>query len=251
MRFRSTRSLPSLAPEFDGPVLRVENLEAGYGETAVLRDVTFDVPASSVVALLGPNGAGKTTLLRAISGIIRATSGRVLLDGVEVQRQPADQIARRGLCHIPEGRGIFPSLTVEENLVLQSAKGQEAAGKQRAAEAFPQLASRMRQIAGSMSGGEQQMLALARTYLSDARLVVVDEASLGLAPVIVDRIFETLETIARSGKALLVVEQYVVKALELADTVHILDRGRLVHSGPAAGLQAEEIAERYLGVRNE
>ncbi len=234
-----------------GPILAVQSLWAGYGDTQVLRDVSFDVPASTAVALLGPNGAGKTTLLRAISGIITPTKGRVFLSGEEIQRRRPEEITRRGLCHIPEGRGIFPSLTVEENLVLQSIKGQERDAKDQATAAFPQLAPRLRQLAGSLSGGEQQMLALARTYLSRAEIIVVDEASLGLAPLVVDRIFAALTAIVQAGKALLVVEQYIARALELTSTVHILDRGRLVHSGPSRDLRAEDIAERYLGVRHE
>jgi len=229
--------------------LKVTGLVAGYGETTVLRDVNLEVPASTVVALLGPNGAGKTTLLRAVSGVLKPRAGHVLLHGVEVQGRSAHHIARQGLCHIPEGRGVFPSLTVEENLILQSVKGEEAAARDRALAAFPDLASRMKQLAGDLSGGEQQMLALARTYLSHADVVVVDEASLGLAPLIVDRVFETLKLIAESGKALLLVEQYVARALAIAERVYILDRGQMVHEGPASGLDADVIAERYLGVR--
>jgi branched-chain amino acid transport system ATP-binding protein len=239
---------PSDGAEVTGLVLETRNLQAGYGGTTVLRDVNIAVAKSAVVALLGPNGAGKTTLLRAITGVIRPTGGRVLLNGRAIETASADRIARAGLCHIPEGRGVFPSLTVEENLVLQSVKGEESGAKERAASAFPELAKRMRQVAGSLSGGEQQMLAMARMYLAKADIVVVDEASLGLAPVVVDRIFDALAKIVESGKALLLVEQYVARALALADTAYILDRGAVVHSGPAKQLRADEIAERYMGV---
>jgi branched-chain amino acid transport system ATP-binding protein len=138
---------------------------------------------------------------------------------------------------------------VDENLILQSVKGKESAAKQTAAEAFPQLAGRMKQTAGSLSGGEQQMLALARTYLADTDIVVVDEASLGLAPVVVDRIFQTLTTLAEAGKALLIVEQYISRALALASSAYILDRGRVVHSGQADQLRAADIAGKYLGIK--
>jgi branched-chain amino acid transport system ATP-binding protein len=231
-----------------GAILRVENVMAGYGETVVLRDVTMTVPPASVVALLGPNGAGKTTLLRTISGLIPPMSGRVWLGEEEITRRPTEFVARAGLCHVPEGRGIFPSLTVRENLILQAKRGSERAGIERIAATFPELGRRLGQVAGSLSGGEQQMLALARATLSEPTLVVVDEASLGLAPVLVDRIFETFATITASGTALLIVEQYVPRALEIADTVYLMDRGRVAFAGPADGLDGEELTRRYLGV---
>ena len=231
-----------------GVLLRAENVTAGYGETVVLRDITLSVRPSSVVALLGPNGAGKTTLLRTISGLMQPMSGRIWLRDQEITRRPAEFIARAGLCHVPEGRGIFPSLTVRENLVLQARRGFERVGVDRIAELFPELGRRLGQVAGSLSGGEQQMLALARATLSEPSLVVVDEASLGLAPVLVDRIFETFVNITASGTALLIVEQYVSRALQIADTVYLLDRGTVAFAGPAAELDAAELTRRYLGV---
>ena len=238
-------SAPESAPEV---LLRAENVTAGYGETVVLRDITLSVRPSSVVALLGPNGAGKTTLLRTISGLMQPMSGRIWLRDQEITRRPAEFIARAGLCHVPEGRGIFPSLTVRENLVLQARRGFERVGVDRIAELFPELGRRLGQVAGSLSGGEQQMLALARATLSEPSLVVVDEASLGLAPVLVDRIFETFVNITASGTALLIVEQYVSRALQIADTVYLLDRGTVAFAGPAAELDAAELTRRYLGV---
>jgi branched-chain amino acid transport system ATP-binding protein len=241
----AAKSAPESAPEV---LLRAENVTAGYGETVVLRDVTISVRASSVVALLGPNGAGKTTLLRTISGLMQPFSGRIWLGDKEITRRPAEFVARAGLCHVPEGRGIFPSLTVRENLVLQAKHGSERAGIDRIAEMFPELGRRLGQVAGSMSGGEQQMLALARATLSEPSLVVVDEASLGLAPVLVDRIFEAFVNITAAGTALLIVEQYVPRALEIADTAYLLDRGEIVFAGPAAELDGDELTRRYLGV---
>jgi branched-chain amino acid transport system ATP-binding protein len=229
-------------------VLELEQVTAGYGDTVVLRDVSLSVPDATTVALLGPNGAGKTTLLRTAAGFIRPTSGRVMLDGEDVTGLPAHIRARRGLCHLPEGRGIFPTLSVRDNLVLQSTKGREADGVERALSTFPLLAGRLRQQAGSLSGGEQQMLALARTFLCDPKLVVVDEASLGLAPLVVDQIFTALGTIVAAGTALLLVEQYVSRALDLADSVYILNRGQIVFSGPAQGLAREDVFEHYLGI---
>jgi branched-chain amino acid transport system ATP-binding protein len=239
------RSAPGSAA---GALLRAENITAGYGETVVLRDVTLNVRPASVVALLGPNGAGKTTLLRTISGLMRPMSGRVWLGDEEITRRPPEFAARAGLCHVPEGRGIFPSLTVRENLILQAKRGAERAGLERIAVLFPELGRRLGQVAGSMSGGEQQMLALARAALSEPSLVVVDEASLGLAPVLVDRVFETFANIAASGTALLIVEQYVPRALEIADTVYLMNRGQVAFAGPADGLDGEELTRRYLGV---
>jgi branched-chain amino acid transport system ATP-binding protein len=201
-----------------------------------------------VVAVLGPNGAGKTTLLRAVSGLLRPKAGTIRLRGENIERKSADLIARRGICHIPEGRGIFPSLTVAENVILQASRGEEKQAQARVAEVLPTLASRMQQVAGSLSGGEQQVLALARAYLANPALVVVDEASLGLAPVIVDRVFEALAEIAAQGTALLMVEQYVTRALAMAHHVYLLDRGRVAWSGPSSEVDGAEIASRYLGV---
>jgi branched-chain amino acid transport system ATP-binding protein len=229
-------------------VLEVENMTAGYGDTVVLRDISLSVPDSKVVALLGPNGAGKTTLLRAASGLIKPMSGRVVLAGEDVTGRKPFTMSRKGLCHLPEGRGIFPSLTVRDNLVLQSPKGTESASIERAVAAFPALGNRMKQLAGSLSGGEQQMLALVRTFVADPKIVVVDEASLGLAPLVVDKIFDTLHQIAAAGVSVLLVEQYVTRALDLADSAYLLNRGQIVFSGPADELRADEIFERYFGI---
>jgi len=163
-------------------VLELRNITAGYGDTTVLRDVSVTVPDSSVVALLGPNGAGKTTTLRVASGLVRPRRGEVVLDGAEVSRLGPYRRVARGLCHIPEGRGIFPSLTVRENLILDSARGKEREAIDKAVETFPVLGIRQRQVAGTLSGGEQQMLALVRAYVSKPKIVLVDEAWGGGAP---------------------------------------------------------------------
>ncbi len=236
------------APIREHPVIEVENVTAGYGDTVVLRDVSLCVADSSVVALLGPNGAGKTTLLRTASGLIRTKSGSIRFDGEDMTGAAAHVMARKGLCHLPEGRGIFPSLTVRDNLILQSPKRKEDASIERAVDLFPILGTRIEQTAGSLSGGEQQMLALVRAYVSNPRLVVVDEASLGLAPLVVDKIFEMLRQIAATGTSLLLVEQYVTRALEIADRVYLLNRGQVIFSGPADDLAGEDVFERYLGI---
>jgi branched-chain amino acid transport system ATP-binding protein len=229
-------------------MLELEGITAGYSETVVLRDVSLSVPDAGVVALLGPNGAGKTTTLRAASGLVKPMSGRVLLDGEDVTGLKPYAMARRGLCHLPEGHSIFPSLTVKENIVLNSPKGRERESVVKAGDQFPVLAARLGQQAGSLSGGEQQMLALVRTSLMSPRIVVVDEASLGLSPLLVDQVFDTLRQIVAGGTALLLVEQYVTRALELADTAYIMNRGQVVYAGAAAELEGEEVFERYLGI---
>jgi branched-chain amino acid transport system ATP-binding protein len=227
-------------------MLELRGIRAGYGEHVVLRDVSLTVRPGSVVAVLGPNGAGKTTLLRVASGLLRPAAGAVLLDGEDVTRARAHARARRGLCHIPEGRGIYPTLTVRENLVLHSRPGEEAVAVDRAIAAFPVLGEKLRQPGGQLSGGQQQMLSLVRAYLTSPRLVLVDEASMGLAPVVVDQIFEFLAEIAASGTALLLVEQYVSRALALASHVYLLNKGGVVFSGRPQDI-ADDLFAAYLG----
>jgi branched-chain amino acid transport system ATP-binding protein len=227
--------------------LELRNITAGYGDTIALRDVSLVVPAGTVVALLGPNGAGKTTLLRVASGLLRPRSGRLLIDGKDATGRSSARLTKHGVCHVTEGRSVFPGLTVHENLYLFAHPGREREALEMAVEAFPKLGQRRTQIAGTMSGGEQQMLALARAYVSDAPLVMLDEVSMGLAPIIVDEIFEFLDKLVRAGKSLLVVEQYVAKALAIADHVYILSRGRVVYCGEAAELDGNDLAARYLG----
>ena len=229
-------------------MLTLRSVTAGYGDTIVLRDVDFSVGDGEVVALLGPNGAGKTTLLRTATGFIKPKSGTVQLWGENFTGKAPHTFVQRGVCHLPEGRGIFPSLTVMENLTIQagSRKVDEVVAEVTAL--FPAIGSRLRQTAGSLSGGEQQMLALSRAYVTGPKLVVVDEASLGLAPLIVDKIYEALGELVRRGTSLVVVEQYVQKALELAQTVYVLGKGKVVHVCAAASTNADEIYERYLGL---
>ncbi len=227
-------------------MLELRGIEAGYGEHTVLRDVSLTVQPGTVVAVLGPNGAGKTTLLRVASGLLRPAAGAVLLDGQDVTRTRPHVRARRGLCHIPEGRGIYPTLTVRENLVLHSRPGQEAAALDRATSAFPVLGNKLRQPAGQLSGGQQQILSLVRAWITSPRLVLVDEASMGLAPVVVDRIFEFLGQIAASGTALLIVEQYVNRALALAHAVYVMNKGGVVFSGKPTEI-TDDLFAHYLG----
>ena len=229
------------------PALEVRGLVTGYERTTILRDVSITVPPSQVTALLGPNGAGKSTLLRAISGFLRADRGSIALFGEDVTRVPSFRRFEKGLCLVPEGRGIFRSLTVRENLVMQSAKGREKEAMERATSAFPILGERLRQQAGTLSGGQQQMLAVAAAYVREPRVILVDEASLGLAPIVVDEIFSFLQRVTASGTALLIVDQFVSRALGMATRAYILRRGEIAYSGPARDLLDGDMFSRYIG----
>jgi branched-chain amino acid transport system ATP-binding protein len=222
---------------------------AGYGTTTVLRDVSFAVSPGEVVALLGPNGAGKTTTLRVCSGLIRPDRGNVRLRGRDVTSEPVFARTEMGLCLIPEGRGIFRSLTVEQNLRLQAPPGRRAAAQavERAVEFFPQLAARLRTAAGHLSGGQQQMLSLARAYVTSPKVILLDEVSMGLAPRIVDEMFVALNALAHTGVAMLLVEQYVNRAMEMADRVVLLHKGSVTFDGPTTELNESDVVAGYLG----
>jgi branched-chain amino acid transport system ATP-binding protein len=232
------------------PLLGVEGLAVSYGEAPVLVDVSLEVAAGGAVAVLGPNGAGKSSLAAAIGGRVRPSRGRVRYDGGDVTGWGAHRLTRLGVAYVPEGRAIFPNLSVLENLRVRLryvlARPERAAGLERALAAFPVLADRRRQLAGTLSGGEQQMLSLARVLAAPPRLLIADEMSLGLAPIVVDTVFEALATARREGVAILLIEQYVERALALADAAVILRRGRLVWSGPAGDAAAQLVAG-YLG----
>jgi branched-chain amino acid transport system ATP-binding protein len=227
-------------------VLETRALQAGYGDTTVLRDVSLSVPDGCVVGLLGANGAGKTTLLRSLSGLLSPSGGQVFFDDADVTGWSPYRLVEHGLCHIPEGRGVFPQLSVRENLVLQARQGREAEAIDLASEAFPALSGRLGQRAGSLSGGEQQMLALARAYVTEPRLILLDEVSMGLAPRIVDEIFEFLARLADGGAALVLVEQYVSRALAVADYVYLMNRGRVVFAGEPSELKDESVFRHYV-----
>jgi branched-chain amino acid transport system ATP-binding protein len=226
----------------------LENITAGYGTTTVLNDVTMVVPDSTVAALVGPNGAGKTTLLRTASGLLHPRSGRVVVDDADLTTARPHELAAAGVCHVPEGRGIFPSLSVRENLLMFSAPGAEREGLERALDAFPALGERLGQAAGTMSGGQQQMLALARAYMGRPKVILLDEVSMGLAPKLVDAIFEFLDRLKSEGISLLLVEQYVSRALAIADYAYVLVRGRVNFAGDPDELADEDVFARYLGV---
>jgi branched-chain amino acid transport system ATP-binding protein len=234
------------------PVLSVKDLHVDYGAIHALRGVSLEVADGQVVALIGANGAGKTTTLRAISRMVRCASGSIRFRGEELTRLAPHEIVARGLAHAPEGRGIFLNLTVRENLelgaFLREDRDAVAADVLRAFELFPILKERYTQVAGTLSGGEQQMLAVARALMSRPRLLLLDEPSLGLAPQVVQRIFQVLQEVARSGVALLLVEQNAHKALQIAHRAYVLETGEVVMNGSGAELLASpEVRRAYLG----
>jgi len=238
-------------------MLHVENLYAGYGASQVLTGTSLEVRHGLVVALIGPNGAGKTTTLRAISGIVRPTAGRIAIDGHEVQGMAAARIARLGVAHAPEGRRVFGPLSVEDNLLLGAYAHlplffgfRDRAGQdlERIYGLFPRLRERRRQSAGTLSGGEQQMLAIGRALMANPKVMLLDEPSMGLAPVIVDEVFATIRQLKEEGITLLLVEQSARRALEVADYAYVMERGGIVIEGSPAELQKNErVLAAYLG----
>ncbi|GAC1517017.1 MAG: ABC transporter ATP-binding protein [Acidimicrobiales bacterium] len=222
------------------PLLELEGVSAGYGPFRALFGVSFAVPVGSAVALLGPNGAGKSTVARVATGLVPTTAGTIRFAGTDVTGLPAWHLARLGIAHAPEGRSVFASLTVDENLELtfrQSVgKASLASTMRRAYEAFPRLGERRTQLAGTLSGGEQRMLSLAKVLAHPPRLLVVDELSLGLAPLVIDLVFTTLRALRDAGTTLLVIEQHVGRALALADHVLLLGKGEVLRQGPTAAM---------------
>jgi branched-chain amino acid transport system ATP-binding protein len=234
-------------------VLEVQNLTAGYGDVPVLWDVSLSVPSSKIVALVGANGMGKTTLLRAISGVIRPSGGAVLLDGEDVTELPAHAVAAHGVAHVPEGRQLFPAMTVRENLVMGAypprAKAKRAESMERVYALFPRLQERHAQLAGSLSGGEQQMLAIGRGLMLCPQLLMLDEPSLGLAPLLVEEIFLTVARLRDEGMTILLVEQNVQQSLRLAETAYVLESGRITLHGRAQDLlDDQKVQSAYLGL---
>jgi branched-chain amino acid transport system ATP-binding protein len=232
------------------PLLRLTDVEAGYRDLVAVRDVSLEVRAGEAVALIGANGAGKTTTLRAISGLLPLRRGRIELDGERIDGRASSQVVARGIAHVPEGRHLFPTMSVRENLELGARdRAGRAAGLEGVFTLFPRLRERQRQLAGTLSGGEQQMCAIGRGLMARPRLLLLDEPSLGLAPVMVKLIFEVLATINASGTAILLVEQNVPRALALAHRAYVVENGRIVLEGPRATLQqSAHVKQAYLGL---
>jgi branched-chain amino acid transport system ATP-binding protein len=238
-------------------MLKVEDLYAGYGTSEVLVGVSLEVRPGAVVALIGPNGAGKTTTMRAISGLLKPAGGRVVIDGTPVQGMDASRIARLGLAHAPEGRRVFGTLSVEDNLLLGAYSrlprffgyhGKAAHDLDRVFALFPRLMERRRQTAGTLSGGEQQMLAIGRALMANPKVILMDEPSMGLAPIIVEEVFSTICRLKKEGITLLLVEQMARMALEVADYAYVMERGRIVVAGVPEELRKNErVLAAYLG----
>jgi branched-chain amino acid transport system ATP-binding protein len=233
-------------------LLDIQGLHAGYGETEVLRGVDLVVNSGEIVAVLGSNGVGKSTLNRTISGILRARAGSIRFDGGSIEREKPAVIVARGLIHVPEGRCIFPNLSVRENLDLGSyarAAERRTQNRERVFEIFPRLYERRSQRAGTLSGGEQQMLAIGRGLMAEPKLIILDEPSLGLSPLLVEELFALIKRIHVDGVSILLVEQNVVQSLEVADCAYILAEGKFVMSGTAADIGANpELKRTYLGM---
>jgi len=226
------------------PSIAIEGIRAAYGRIEVLHGVDLVVPPGSVFALLGPNGAGKSTLLKVIGGRMRPTAGQILIGDVPVGKTPPEKLVRTGLCAVPEGRGIFPNLTVRENLRIWTYGGHLSAGdvEEKTFAAFPRLKERRRQVAGTLSGGEQQMLAISRALVTEPNVLLLDELSMGLAPLIVAELYEMVGNLARQGMTILLVEQFVTTALAVATRAAIMLHGRIQQEGTP-----EAMAEAALG----
>jgi branched-chain amino acid transport system ATP-binding protein len=233
-------------------MLEVRGLVAGYGGVPILHGVSIDVEAGEVVAVLGANGVGKSTVNRALSGLIPVEAGTIRFAGEEITGLRPPEIVARGLIHVPEGRKIFPNMSVRDNLILGSyrrAKANRAANLERVFALFPRLRERAGQFAGTLSGGEQQMLAIGRGLMAEPRLIILDEPSLGLSPLLVEELFALIARIAAEGLAVMLVEQNVVQSLELASRAYVLENGAVVLSGRAADLAGDaELQKAYLGM---
>jgi branched-chain amino acid transport system ATP-binding protein len=237
-------------------MLTIENLHAGYGKVEVLHGVSIQVPKGKIVTLIGSNGAGKTTTMRAVSGMIKPVSGRITLAAQDITGLDSHQIAKRGLAHSPEGRRVFPTLSVLDNIRLGAfvrytkarPKGDVEADLQKALEMFPRLKERTHQLAGTLSGGEQQMLAMARAVMLNPEVFLLDEPSMGLAPILVEEVFNIISRLKSQGVTMLLVEQFAAAALKVADYGYVLENGRISVHGPADKLKDDPaVKAAYLG----
>ncbi|MBQ3064273.1 MAG: ABC transporter ATP-binding protein [Clostridia bacterium] len=233
-------------------ILKVENLNVYYGMIQALRGISFEVNRGEIVSLIGANGAGKTTTLHTITGLIRPKEGTVLYKGEDITRVPAHKVVSMGMVHVPEGRRIFQGLSVYENLLMgaysRKDKAEIAENMERVFAQFPRLAERKNQLAGTLSGGEQQMLAMGRALLSNPELIVLDEPSMGLSPLLVGEVFEIVKSFREAGKTVLLVEQNAKKALAVSDRAYVLENGVITMSGNAAELADDErVRKAYLG----
>ena len=229
------------------PLLSLQKITAGYGDISILKDVSMNLFSGQIYALLGPNGGGKSTTLKVCSGQLLPTKGELIIAGKVMTGSEPNALARTGICTIPEGKGIFPNLTVKENLLMMTSSGATIeAIEQVTYQRFPQLSSRIKQLAGTLSGGEQQMLAMSRALSTDPVILLLDELSMGLAPLIVGQLYEIVQQIAEEGVAILVVEQFANTVLEIATTAGIMTHGKLTNEGTPSDIQ-KDLKHAYLG----
>jgi branched-chain amino acid transport system ATP-binding protein len=237
-------------------MLKIKNLEAGYGKVHVLQGISIEVPKGQVVTLIGSNGAGKTTTMRAVSGMIKPSAGEITLNGKRIDHLESNQIAKLGLAHSPEGRRVFATMSVTDNLLLGAfprltgsrPRGDVQADLERAMELFPRLKERRQQLAGTLSGGEQQMLAMARAVMLNPEVVLLDEPSMGLAPILVEEVFKIIARLKQEGVTMLLVEQFAAAALKVADYGYVLENGRISVHGEASKLMNDSaVRAAYLG----
>jgi branched-chain amino acid transport system ATP-binding protein len=233
-------------------MLEIKNLHAGYGQMKVLQGVDLDIQAGEIVALLGSNGAGKSTLNNNISGIYTPTSGSILFEGEDIVGMRSEHVVQKGIIHVPEGRRIFPNISVRENLELGSylrGRQNRAANLDWVVGVFPRLQERFSQLAGTLSGGEQQMLAIGRGMMAEPRLMILDEPSLGLSPLLVEEMFALIQDLNKTGLSFFLVEQNVMQSLEIADRAYVIENGKIVLSGEATSLLDDpDLKKSYLGV---
>jgi branched-chain amino acid transport system ATP-binding protein len=243
---------PHVSPKRGRSMLEIRNLRAGYGATEILRGIDMDVRAGEVVAVLGANGVGKTTLNKVLSGVVRARSGEIRFCGERIDNASSPAIVAAGLIHVPEGRKIFPSMSVRDNLELgcyRRARAARAANLERAFAIFPRLRERAGQLAGTLSGGEQQMLAIGRGLMAEPRLLILDEPSLGLSPLLVEEMFDLIRNLNREGLAVMLVEQNVVQSLDIANRAYILENGLVAIAGTAEAVRNNpDLKRAYLGL---
>ena len=236
-----------------GELLSVKNINVYYGSIHAIKDVSFHVDEGEIVTLIGANGAGKTTTLHTVTGLLRAKSGHIIYDGQDITKVPPHKIVTMGMAHVPEGRRVFANMTVLQNLKMgaftRSDKNEIDATIEKVYKRFPRLKERQNQMAGTLSGGEQQMLAIARAMMMAPKLLILDEPSLGLAPVVVDDVYRTLDIMKREGSSMLVIEQNLTKALSISDRGYVLETGHMQMTGPSRELlNNKDIQRAYLGI---
>ena len=234
------------------PIIEINNLTAGYGETRVIHDLSMTVKEGSLCAIVGPNGHGKTTLMKSISGLVRIFSGSITFSGMEITSERVDKIVSKGLVHVPQGDLVYPQMTVRDNLLMgsyiENNSSQSNKRLQKVYELFPRLHERQNQHANSLSGGERRMLGIGRGLMTDGRVIIIDEPSLGLAPIVIDQIYKVINLLMSEGRTILIVEENVTRVTDLASNIYLLDTGKFVWNGtPSELMQNRDLLKTYLG----